>query len=105
MPTEQSPNERADARARRLSTLSAADGPLSPSSAAATVNNPASLQRWLDWLHAAHLIRYHGDLDEHGYWWRTTVELLPPPPVDVEDLARARERMKGWPARDTRRPG
>jgi hypothetical protein len=65
----------------------------------------ASLQRWLDWLQAAHLIRYHGDLDEHGYWWRTTVELLPPPPVDVEDLARARERMKGWTARDARRRG
>lgn len=41
MPTEQTPPERADAHARRLSTLSTADGPLNPSSAAATINNPA----------------------------------------------------------------
>lgn len=63
----------------------------------------ASVQRWLDWLQAGGLISVCGQQDEHGYWWRTVIELHASPAPPREDLQAARARMEGWARREAQR--
>ena len=62
-----------------------------------------SVQRWLDWLQAADLVRHQPCKDTQGFWWRTLITLRPCPQLSKERLQAAVDRREGWFNREARR--
>jgi hypothetical protein len=62
-----------------------------------------SVQRWLDDLQAAGLVAHEPEKDGDGLWWRTQLVLLAAPTPADGELLRARQRARGWSARERRR--